>query len=220
MVTRGCCLPGGSCVTAVSLWGNSCSPLPPCCGWDPGWVWTLTRPWSCCAWQGRRWASPPPCWRASETAWCSFASGPSTCPSTRWAIPCLSLITVLVSLGWLADLSFQVGQVFLYFQWWVYGSGLLLPLPPRSPKHVIFCLILLLSQGQPSSGDGLPLYPHCSPDINQRVTRGPRPRPCHLLVDPLAAVQADVRLGRGQAHVALSHVVGAHRCASRLFFSR
>lgn len=101
------------------------------------------------------------------------------------------------------------------------GSGLLLPLPPRSPKHVISCcLIGLLSQGQPPSGDGLPLYPHCSPDINQRVTRGPRPRPCHLLVDPLAAVQADVRLGRGQAHVALSHVVGAHRCASPLFFSR
>lgn len=99
---------------------------------------------------------------------------------------------------------------------------MLLPLPQRSPKHVISCCLiwLLLSQGQPSSGDGLPLYPHSSPDINQRVTRGPRPRPRHLLVDPLAAVQADVRLGRGQAHVALPHVVGAHRCASLLFFSR
>lgn len=70
----------------------------------------------------------------------------------------------------------------------------------------------ILFQGQPSSGDRLPLCPRRSPDPHQRVTRGPRTRPCHILVGPLAAVQADVCLGCGQTHVSLSDVVGPHGC--------
>lgn len=113
--------------------------------------------------------------------------------------------------GWL---SFQVGQVFLYFQWWVFGIKPLLRLTLHSPKNVISCCCFLpiLFQGQPSSGDGLPLYPRCSPDIGQRVTRGQRARPRHLLVGSLAVVQADARLRCGQTHVSLSDVVGSHRC--------
>lgn len=41
-------------------------------------------------------------------------------------------------------LSFQVGQVFLYFQWWVFGSALLLPLAMHSPKNVISCCCFYL----------------------------------------------------------------------------
>lgn len=41
--------------------------------------------------------------------------------------------------GWL---SFQVGQVFLYFQWWVFGIKLLLRLALHSPKNVISCCSL------------------------------------------------------------------------------
>lgn len=81
-------------------------------------------------------------------------------------------------------------------------------------------LLPIRFQGQPSSGDRLPLYPRCSPDINQRLTRGQRTRPCHLLVGLLAAVQADVCLRCGQTHVSLSDVVGPHRCKSLLFLFR
>lgn len=43
--------------------------------------------------------------------------------------------------GWL---SFQVGQVFLYFQWWVFGLKLLLHLALHSPKNVISCCCFYL----------------------------------------------------------------------------
>lgn len=73
---------------------------------------------------------------------------------------------------------------------------------------------MLVLQGQPAPGDGLPLHPRRSADGRQRVSGGPRARPHHLLARALAALQAHVRLGRGQAHLALPHVVGPHRCLS------
>lgn len=214
MVTRGCCLPVGSCAIVVSLCGSSSSPPPPCSGWDHGWVWTHTQPWSCCAWQGRRWASPPLCWRPSETAWCSFAFGSCTCLSTRWVCTCLSHMTVLASLLWLADCHFRWGRSFYTssgecLESNCFSVSLCIPLKMSFP--------VVLFQGQPSSGDRLPLYPRCSPDINQRVTRSQRAWSCHLLVGSLAVVQADVCLRCGQTHVSLSDVVGPHRCASLLF---
>lgn len=72
-------------------------------------------------------------------------------------------------------------------------------------------------QGQPAPGDGIPLHPRCPTDSNQRVSRGQRARSRHLLADPLVALQAYVRLRCCETHVALSHMVGPHRC---VFVSR
>lgn len=73
------------------------------------------------------------------------------------------------------------------------------------------CFLFLFWQGQPASRDWVPLYPCCSADNNQRVTRGQRARSCNLLAAPLAALQANVCLWCGEAHITLSHVVGSYR---------
>lgn len=121
MEMRGCSLRAGSCDTAESLWWSSCSPLPRCCGWDLGLAWTLTLPWSCCVSSGRRWALLPRWWRLFETVWCSSASGSCTCLCMRWVCTVVMRSSVFPVTVFLTKLFclLQVGQVFLYFQWWV-----------------------------------------------------------------------------------------------------
>lgn len=83
----------------------------------------------------------------------------------------------------------------------------------RVTFHRILLLFLRITvQGQLASGDGVPLYPCCSTDLNQRVTRGQRARSRDLLADPLVALPAHVCLRCGETHVTLSHVVGPYRC--------
>ncbi len=72
--------------------------------------------------------------------------------------------------------------------------------------------MLLTAQGQLAPGDGIPLHPCRSTDINQGVQQGQRARSRDLLADPLVALQAHVCLWRGETHIALSHLVGPNRC--------
>lgn len=217
MVMRGCCLLVGSCDTVVNRWWNSCCPLPPCCGWDLGSAWTHKLVWSCCVSLGLCWASPPCWWRLFEIVWCFFAFGSCTCPCTRW----------VYSFQWV---FFHRLPSWFSFSYWSFlisgGPGISLlsvvsdvssikrsfdSLLPFNPFDS-FLWPFLPAQGQLAFGDGLPLYPCCSSDDNQRVTRDQRARSCDLLADPLVALQAHVCLWCGKTHIALSHMVGPHRC--------
>lgn len=80
--------------------------------------------------------------------------------------------------------------------------------------------ILFTFQGQLAPGDGVPLYPCCSPDFNQRITRSPRARSCHFLAYSLAALQTDVCIRGGETNLALSHLVGPHRYARASLWRR
>lgn len=91
--------------------------------------------------------------------------------------------------------------------WW----DPLVPSLSASFPASFLCYFFSGLQGQLAAWDRVPLYPCGSPEINKGISSGQRARSCDLLADSLAALQADVCLRSGEAHLPLSHVVGPHR---------